>query len=290
MPNLVFLGTAASVPTIERSLPSVAVKGKELYLFDCGEGTQRQMMKYRVGFGSVKGIFISHLHLDHFLGAFGLIETIRLSSVFANKLSIFAPPKFKEIMLNKWGFLDVNEIKPGVLLKDCEAEISAFRVKHVYNCFGFVYKEYDKLKFYKEKAHKLGLKGIMFREIQEKGQININGKKIKLDEIVWKKPGKKIVYAGDCIPSENTVKAAKNADVLIHDGTFTDEFEQEALERGHSTAKQAAEIAKEAEVKQLILTHISGRYKDTNQLLKEARKVFPNTIVAEDGLKIEVKS
>lgn len=288
MLKLTFLGTSASIPTVDRGMPSIALRGKELYLWDCGEGAQRQMMRYRVGFGSVKGIFISHLHLDHFLGIFGLIETLRLSSSFAQKLRIFAPKGFGELLINRWDFLDVEEIKPGVLLKDADGGISAFRVRHSRDSFGFVYKEHDRLKFHEEKAHRLGLKGVLFREIQERGHVTIGRKKIELEDVTWVKPGRKIAYAADCLPSKNTVEAAKDADILIHDATFTREFEKEAEERNHSTAEQAAEIAKEAGVKQLILTHISGRYKDTAELLKEAKAVFQNTAVAEDGMDIRL--
>ncbi|MEW6528345.1 MAG: ribonuclease Z [Candidatus Micrarchaeota archaeon] len=291
MLKITFLGTSASIPTVNRSMPSVALKAKELYLWDCGEGTQRQMMKYRIGFGSVKAIFISHLHLDHFLGVFGLIETLRLSSVFAQKLLIYAPQKFQLLLPKKWDFLEINEIKPGLLLKDGEGEISAFKVKHVGESFGFVFKEYDILKFYEEKAHALGLKGEMFRRIQEQGFIKIGKNRIELEDVTWLKKGRKIVYSGDCSPSSNVIKSAKNADLLIHDATYDKKLEDEAKKRSHSTAVQAAEIASEAEVKKLVLTHISGRYSNAlqlSQLLKEAKKIFPNTIVAEDGLGLEL--
>jgi len=287
--RLTFLGTSASIPTVERGMPSIALRAKELYLWDCGEGAQRQMMKCRVGFGSVKGIFISHLHLDHFLGIYGLIETLRLSSAFVEPLPIFAPRGFESLLINRWDFMDVREIKPGELLKDAEGVISAFRVKHSRDSFGFVYEEHEKTKFHEEKAHKLGLQGKMFREIQEKGSVKVGSKTIKLEDVSWVQPGKKVVYAGDCLPSESTVKAAKGADILIHEATFTSEFEKEAGERNHSTAAQAAEIAKAAGVKQLVLTHLSGRYKDPKEVLDEARKIFHNTVVAEDGLNIEVK-
>lgn len=287
--RLTFLGTSASIPTVHRGMPSIALRGKELYLWDCGEGTQRQMMKYKVGFGSVKGIFISHLHLDHFIGIYGLIETLRLSSTFVQPLKIFAPRGFADLLINKWDFLDVSEIKPGELLKDAEGTISAYKVKHSKESFGFIYEEHQKTKFYEEKAHKLGLKGKMFREIEEKGFVKIGTKKITLEEVSWVQPGKKVVYAGDSLPCKNTVQVAKGADILIHEATYDDEFEKEALERNHSTAAQAAQIAKEAKVKQLILTHISGRYKETDKLVAQAKKIFPNTLVAEDGLNIEVR-
>lgn len=284
MLKLTFLGTSASIPTVERAMPSIALKQKDLYLWDCGEGAQRQMMKYKIGYGSVKGIFISHLHLDHFLGIFGLIETLRLSVSFARPLCIFAPRGFEKILINRWDFLDVQEIKPGLLHKDSEGAISAFRVKHNKDSFGFIYKEHDTVKFYEEKAHKLGLKGALFREIQEKGYVKIGGRKIDLEEISWIKKGRKIVYTSDCLPSQSTTKAARDADLLIHEATFTKEFEKEAYERKHTTAEQAAEIAKEANVKQLVLTHISGRYKDEKELLREARAIFSNTTIAKDGM------
>lgn len=289
MMRITFLGTAASVPTVDRSLPSIAVKGKELYLWDCGEGAQRQMMKYKVGFGSVRGIFISHLHLDHFLGLYGLVETLRLSAVFTRRLPVFAPKCFSDLLINKWDFLDVREIKPGELLKDAEASISAFRVRHSHESFGFVYKEHDRLKFHEAKAHGLGLRGAMFREIQEKGSVKVGRKKINLEDVSWTRPGLKAVYAGDCSPTKNTVEAAKGADLLIHDATFAKECEKEAEERDHSTAAQAAEVAKSAAAKRLILTHISGRYRDTADLLREAREIFPHTEIAEDGMCIELK-
>lgn len=289
MVKTIFLGTAASVPTLQRSMPSIAVKGKELYLWDCGEGTQRQMMKYKLGFGKTKAVFISHLHLDHFLGLFGLIETFSLSKSFLKKLQIFAPRNFKNLIFKRPDFVDIKEIKAGLLLKDTEASISAFRVEHIKDSFGFIYKEHDKLKFYEKKAHALGLKGTMFKEIQEKGWIKIGRKKIKLEQVSWIKPGKKIVYTGDCFASKNIIKHAENADLLIHEATFTQEFEKEAEKWKHSTLSQAAETAKKAKVKQLILTHLSGRYTDVKEILKQARKIFPNTLIAEDGLQIEIK-
>lgn len=287
--RITFLGTSASIPTVERGMPSIALRGKELYLWDCGEGAQRQMMKYKVGFGSVKGIFISHLHLDHFLGIYGLIETLRLSSTFLKPLPVFAPRGFADLLINKWDFLDVREIKPGELLKDAEGAISAYRVRHSRESFGFVYEEREKRKFHEQKAHKSGLQGKMFREIQEKGFVKAGSKKIMLEDVSWVQNGKKVVYSGDALPCEATLKAAKNADLLIHEATFTKEYEKEAEERNHTTAAQAAQIAKAAGVKKLALTHLSGRYKDPKPLLDEARKIFPNTFIAEDGMNLEIK-
>ncbi|MFA5076851.1 MAG: ribonuclease Z [Candidatus Micrarchaeia archaeon] len=289
MLRLTFLGTSASIPTVERSLPAISLRGKEHYLWDCGEGAQRQMMRYRVGFGSIKAIFISHLHLDHFLGIYGLIETLRLSSSSVQQLKIFAPKRFEELLINKWDFLEVQEIKPGLLLKDSEASISAFRVVHSKESFGFIYAEHEKIKFHEAKAHGLGLRGAMFKEIQEKGHVKIGGKKILLEDVSWKKPGLKVVYSGDCVSCKSTINAAKGADLLIHEATFGSGFEKEAIERNHSTAKQAAQLAKEAGAKKLILTHLSGRYKDAKSLLDEAQKIFPNTSIAEDGLNIELR-
>ena len=289
MVKVTFLGTSASVPSVERGMPSIAIKAKELYIFDCGEGAQRQMMKCKIGFGSIKAIFISHMHLDHFLGVYGLLETLRLSFPDMKNLPVFAPPGFYELLINKWKFIDLREIKPGLLFDDGEAQISAFRVKHSRDSFGFVYAEKEKLKFFEEKAHRLGLAGALFKEIQEKGSVIVGGKKILLEDVTWARKGRKIVYSGDCTPSPGTLKEAESADLLIHEATYSEECAKEAEERNHSTASQAAQIAKEAGVKQLALTHISCRYKDTSELLKEAREIFQNTIIAEDGMAIDVR-
>lgn len=290
--QITFLGTAGSIPTPERSMPAIALKYEgSLFLFDCGEGTQRQMMKCKVGYGSLDAVFITHLHMDHFLGIYGLIETLHLTSPNPKPVDFYAPRQFEQLLINRYPFILLHEAKKGELFKGKGFSISAFPVKHNTNSFGFVFQEHEKIKFDEKKAKSLGLKGKMFTEIQNKGSLVVNGKKIKLEDITWSKPGRKVVYAGDTAPTSETVKAAKDADLLIHEASFAEDKSQEAKERMHSTAKQAAEIAKKANVKKLILTHISSRYSsavEMDKLLQEAKSLFPNCEIAFDGFKISL--
>ncbi|MEK6982163.1 MAG: ribonuclease Z [Candidatus Micrarchaeota archaeon] len=293
MIDITFLGTSGSIPTPERNLPAIFLKVNGInILFDCGEGTQRQMMNYKVGFGSIDAVFITHAHLDHYLGLFGLIETLRLSQPSPKQVSLFVPEELFEIFTSKnYSFLNIQKIKSGKLLKIKDFTISAFTVKHSKNSFGFILQEDDKIKFYEEKAHALGLQGELFTKIQKRGFVKIKDKKVTLKEVSFVKPGKKLVYTGDCAPSLTIIKAAKNADLLIHEATFDTAFTKEAKERMHSTAKQAAEVAKKANVNQLILTHISPRYsKDefVSTLLNEAQILFTSTRLAKDGLTIRL--
>jgi ribonuclease Z len=151
-----------------------------------------------------------------------------------------------------------------------------------------VFQEEEKVKFHEEEAHRLGLKGPMFKEIQRKGKIVIGGKTIRLEDITWTRPGRKIVYSGDCTPDKHLIEAAKGADLLIHEGTFDGSLKAEATERSHSTVIDAAETAKAAGVKRLIITHISPRYPDPIPLLEQARAVFPDMDIASDGLSIDI--
>jgi len=288
MLEVTFIGTSGSIPTTERGMPALSIKYEsELLLFDCGEGSQRQMMKYKVGFGSINAIFISHSHMDHYVGIFGLLETLRLSSAAPKPLKIFAPSVLEETFSRGYKFVSVEKLKKGVIYTGKGFSVSAFPVKHNRGSCGFVFQEDERIKFDEAKAKGLGIRGRLFSEIQNTGSVIVDGRKIALEEVTWKKPGRKIVYSGDCAYCESTVEAAQGADLLIHEGTFDPSKKTEALERSHSTVEDAAEVAKKANVKQLVLTHISPRYSDeTASLLEAARKIFPNTAIAEDGMKI----
>lgn len=292
--EIYFLGTSSGLPSVERGMPSIALrKNGKVYLFDAGENCQRQLMKHKTGYGSIEAIFISHLHLDHFLGIFGLIETLRMTTEKKySELKIFAPKGFEKLLFNNWKFLKIKELKQGVIYKEQDLEVKCFKVKHIGDSYGFVFEEGKRRKFNAEKAHKLGIKGELFSKIQEKKSIALNGKRIKLSEVSNEINGKKIVYTGDTAYSENTVKFAKNADVLIHEATFGEENTEKAVERNHSTVKDAATIAKKANVKTLVLTHISARYKDEKDiqmLVEQAKKYFSGKIIiAYDGMKLEI--
>jgi ribonuclease Z len=295
MVTITFLGTSGAIPSARRGMPSIALKYDELFLWDCGEGCQREMMRRGLGYGSVKAIFITHLHLDHFLGIFGLIETIRMNTQ-REKLLVFAPGGFSRIVEQispsmGWNpsFLDIREMREGELYRGRDYSILGFRVQHQKRAaFGLVFLEDDKNKFNEKKAKGLGLKGRMFREIQEKGELIVEGEKVLLSEVSRVRRGIKIVYSGDTVPLDSTAEISKDADLLIHDSTFGEDLEGEACERGHSTARMAAKIAKKAKVKKLALTHISGRYHAGKDLEEEARKVFADSFVAQDGMEIEV--
>ncbi len=287
MLRVTFLGTSGSAPTVARGMPAIALKHEgELMLWDCGEGTQRQLMRYKVGYGSIGSVFITHPHLDHYLGLFGLLETLKLSSPAPRKIRIFIPGGME---VGDYPFASVEKIKSGEILRGRGFSIEAFGVRHCRGSYGFVFREEDKVKFHEEKAHGLGLSGRMFREIQQNGKVKTpDGKEVLLEDVTWKRPGRKIAYAGDCSPDERTVEAARGADLLIHEATFDKSKSEEAAERQHSTAEGAAEIARRAGVNRLALTHISPRYSDTSALLEEARAVFPNTEIAEDGQSIDI--
>jgi len=293
MLRITFLGTSGSAPTTERSMPAIALKyERELLLWDCGECTQRQMMKYKTGYGSVDAIFISHPHLDHYLGVFGLMETLNLMARPQGKIRVHAHGDLAEQLREKYGFVEAHALKKGAVYKGDGFEIEAFPVKHCGGAYGFVFREDDRVKFHEEKAHKLGLKGRMFSEIQKKGFVTVGKKKIKLEDVSWVKKGIKVVYSGDTLPCGELANAAKDADLLICEGTLDPSMKEEAKERQHCTMEDAARIAREADAKQLVITHISPRYSDSEELKKSGdsiRKIFKNAVFAYDGMQIELK-
>ncbi|VVB57636.1 Ribonuclease Z [uncultured archaeon] len=295
MLDLTILGSAASSPTPERSLPAIAVRiDGDVLLLDCGEGTQRQMMKLGVSYSKVQAIFVSHLHLDHYLGIFGLMETLRLNGR-TQPVKLFGPPGSARVFARS-KLLDIHEIEPSSaklkkpLFTINGHDVYAFPVEHGAgeHSFGFSIVEQDRRRFHESKAHAAGLKGPMFSEIQKKGSLKVGAKVVKLDDISYIQPGKKLVYSGDTTYCKSLVKAAEDADLLIHDSTFSEEERELADERSHATAADAARAAKEANAKQLLLFHIGGRFHSPEPLLEEAKKVFPHTSAAEDGMKISL--
>lgn len=269
-------------------MPAMAVKYEsELLLWDCGEGTQRQLMRYKAGYGSISAIFITHPHLDHYLGMFGLLETLKLSSVSPKKLPVFFPGVRDDF--ERYAFAAPEKMKKGELYRTADFSVDAFAVKHCKDAYGLAFLEKEKIKFHEDKAHSLGLSGRLFREIQQKGSVKTAKGTVKLADVSWVKPGRKLVYGGDCLPDTNILDAAKGADLLVHEATFDSSRKDEAAERMHSTAADAAAVAKKAGVKRLILTHISPRYADVKELLEQARAVFKDTEIAYDGMKVDVK-
>ncbi len=289
--RIVFFGTGGSCPSPERNVMSIGLQvDREVLLFDCGEGTQRQIMHTHVSFMKISKIFITHFHGDHFLGIAGLVQTMVLNER-KEPLEIFGPPgtinmitKYLSIGYYSLSFpVRIYELKSGDSIDFGEYIISAVRTRHPVPTLAYSFKEKDIPRIDKEKADSLGLDSKILEKLRKEGKININGREITIDEVTGGvRKGRKIVYSGDTAPFEEMVEFARDADVLIHEATSDASLEERTNKYGHSTARQAAEIAKMANVRKLILVHISPRYRSAKIIEDEAKKVFKNTIVARD--------
>jgi ribonuclease Z len=298
--KITFLGTGASIPTPQRGLSAVAVRRKnELLLFDCGEGTQRQMIKARVSFHRKTKVFVTHMHGDHVLGLPGLLQTMSLLGR-TKELEIYGPRGIKAFVdaINQTVRytltfpLKVLEKEPGLVCEEKEYTVTAIQSIHLNPSLIYALAEKPRPGiFHPKKAKDLGIpEGPLWSKLQSGSSVKLPDGRIVEPEMVLGAPrhGRKIVYTGDTGPSKNLVNLAKNADLLIHEATFEDEMKERALEDKHSTPSMAAETAKKAGVKRLVLTHISARYKDADRLLQQAKLIFNDTCVAEDFLILEL--
>jgi ribonuclease Z len=272
----------------------------EQLMFDCGEGAQRQMIKAKVGFHKKAKIFISHMHGDHVLGLPGLLQTMALTDR-QRKLEIYGPQglkSFLEGIRENLQFVltfpvEIHEIiDAGVICKDEEYAVEAAWSNHVIPSLAYAFVEKPRAgKFYPDKAKALGVpEGQLWSKLQHGDAIKLSdGRVVKPEEVMGPlRAGRKIVYTGDTRPFKDFAKLAADADMVIHDATLDDALAENAAEDGHSTPSQAAEDAKEAKAKKLVLTHISARYVDAGLLLEQAQKVFKNTVVAEDFMVLEL--
>lgn len=290
--SVVFAGTAGSVPTARRGLPATLIRrGGDRILVDCGEGTQRQLIR-SVGLADIDDVFITHLHVDHWLGLPGMIKSFELRDR-DRPLTIYGPRGIKAAMdglrfvLGKVRFgMQVVELEEW---EDVERDgylISAVPVRHRITAYGYVLSEPERPgRFDAELATARGVApGPDFGRLQ-RGE-TVNG--VAPDEVIGPdRPGRKIVLSGDTAPCETLRVAAHHADLLIHEATFTEEERDRARETAHSTAHQAATLADEADVRLLALTHLSTRY-GGGEIREEARSVFPNTVVPRDFDIVEV--
>lgn len=309
MLKLTFLGTGAACPTIDRNVAALAlVREGETMLFDCGEGTQRQMMRYGVSFG-FREIFFTHFHSDHMLGVIGLLRTLGLLNIFgegeqarSDGLILYGPRGAQRILngalevgLERVKFpVEIRELKVGDVLKRDEYDIVTFATEHRADTLGYALIEHQRLgRFNPEKARALGIpEGPLWGKIHRGEIITLDdGRRVTPDELVGEtRPGRRIIISGDTRPVPTLLEVARGADLLVHEATFSQQDQIRARETGHSTAHEAATIARDAEVRRLVLTHISPRYsRDAPELVAEARAVFPDTIIARDGMEIEVK-
>jgi ribonuclease Z len=295
--EITFLGTTAMVPTKERNHSGIFLKYKdEGILFDCGEGTQRQLKQFGIKITNINKILITHWHGDHILGLPGLLQSI-FSTEGTEKIKIYGPigskKYFKSLMEGMASEseikIEIKEVKNEKFFENDEFILETKSMKHTTECNAYTFIEKDKRKINIEKIKKLGIKeGPEIGQLQKGKTITHKGKKIQPDEVSTKIKGKKISYITDTRPTENCLEIAKDSDILICESTFKSDMEKKAHERTHMTAQDAGQIANQANAKKLILTHFSTRYKDTTEIEEDARNVFDNTICAYDGMKIKL--
>ena len=306
MLSVTFLGTSAARPTVERNVSAMAlVREGETLLFECGEGTQRQMMRYGVSF-ALSEIFFTHFHADHFLGVIGLIRTLGLQAR-EEPMCLYGPKGAKKLLesalqlgVERVPFeIEVREVKPGDVLREAgygtrdAYEVQVFGTEHGGGSVGYAVREHERPgRFDPEKARAAGVpEGPLWGKLQRGETVALSdGRTVSSAGIVGdRRPGRLVVFTGDTRPCASVVDAAQRADLLIHEATFGEEEKDRAKETGHSTAREAAQVALAAKARRLVLSHVSARYSiSAEELVKEAREVFKETVVAKDGMTVEV--
>jgi ribonuclease Z len=297
--DLVFLGTSASMPTAQRAPAAFLIRrGGERLLFDCAEGTQRQLQRSTVGLPDLDTVFLTHFHADHYLGLPGMLKTFALRGRAETGLTIYGPKGLRDLFSRLKPFLGrlpypltMVELTPGDLLERGEYVVAAFAVDHGVPALGYALVEHERPgRFDVEAADALGVPPGPERGVLQGGEplTLSDGRVITPDSVLGPaRPGRKVVLSGDTAPSPSLVQAAHHADLLVHEATFAADEAERARETFHATASEAAEVARLAEVRMLALTHVSTRYFGS-ELATEARVVFPETVVPRDFDVIEV--
>ena len=300
MMELIFLGTGGAHPTLERSTTCIClVKDGEVLMFDAGEGAQIPYLKSGLGWNKKMKIFVTHLHGDHCIGILGFLQTMTLQNR-TEPIEIYGPEGIEEFIAANTKVMSfglsfpvlITSVNEGLVVNEKKYEVRACEAKHSVPTFSFVFQEKEKPgTFYPEKATALGVpKGELWHKLQQGEEVIIENKSIKPSEVMGPNvSGKKIGISGDTRPIKKLEVFFKNCDYLVFDSTFSDELKQKAIESCHSTAKEAATFAKNAGVKNLILTHFSARYKNENVLLEEAKAIHDSVIAANDQLKVEIE-
>jgi ribonuclease Z len=298
--KLVFLGTGGTYPSKLRNVTSVAVQMPgEVVMFDCGEGTQRQLMHSSVSFMKIKKIFISHLHADHFLGLAGLIQSMSLNGR-EDDITVFGPTgtaSTVEAMLNlgyfKSGFrVLAADLRPEGRMDFGHYSVRFVQADHSVPAIAYALEEKPRTgKFDVKKAKRLGIpEGPLYRRLQEGRTVTVEGKRIGPEKVLGPpRPGRRVVYSGDTRPSKKIVSLAAGANVLIHDCTLDSSHLELAARFGHSTAAEAAKVAKQAKVGMLFLVHMSPRYENNRVVEKEAQSIFKNSKAASDLMEYQVR-
>ena len=300
--EIIFLGTSSAVPTLERNHPSIALRAfAEVMLFDCGEGTQRQLIEQlieaKISPMKITKIFISHFHGDHILGLGGLIQSLGFRGR-EKDLDIYGPKGLHKIInaISSFGYFQINynlnihEIQDGTIIETEDYVVECAKVEHNIPSYAYSIREKKKPLFLREKAEELGIPpGPLYGKLHNGEEVEFEGRIIKPEQVLGEaKKGKKISYSGDTRPCEAMIRLARDSDILIHESTYEAEDYQRAVDNAHSTSVEAAEIAREANVNELVLTHISTRYTSDKNIKSEAQKVFKNTKVARDYMKIDL--
>ena len=290
--DVLFIGTAGSAPSARRALPATLVRrGGDRLLFDCGEGTQRQLLR-SIGLVDLEEVFITHFHADHWLGLPGMLKTFSLRGR-ERPLTVYGPPGLKalfgalRVVIGRNTYpLELVELQPGDELQREGYLVAAFAADHRVPAYGYALVEAERPgRFDDAKARELGVEfGPDFGRLQ-RGE-TVNG--VEPSQVIGPpRPGRKIVLSGDTAPSPRIQAIAHGADLLVHEATFLEDEAERAAETSHSTALSAARLAAQADVKMLALTHVSPRYSG-GELLDEARNVFENTIVPRDFDSVEI--
>lgn len=298
--RITFLGTAAARPTVGRNVSSLVLQREgDVMMFDCGEGTQRQMMRYGTGF-ALSDIFFTHLHADHFLGVIGLLRTLGLQAR-EEPVDLWTPAGTAAVMrqavdlgVERVPFeVRIHELSPGDAVARGVYDVTTFRTQHRGGLsLGYAVVEHPRLgRFDAEKAREMGIpEGPLWGKLHHGQPVEVDGRVFRAEDVVGpERPGRRVVYTGDTRPCRAAIDSSRAADLLIHEATFAQDEAERAQHTGHSTAREAAEVAKAAGALRLALTHFSPRYADDPRVLeREAKAVFPEVVAAYDGLVIEV--
>ena len=292
--QLVFLGTSSGAPTVQRGLSSIAlIRGAELLLFDAGEGMQRNFIKAGLGMNKKMKIFITHMHADHCVGLLGLLQTMELQGR-EKSIDIYGEPRLEEFIRENMriiGFrltfdIIVRKIeKEGVIVRERDYQVSCCQAVHSVPSFAYCLEEFDRPGVFNvTEARRLGIpEGNLYSKLQHGEDIVHGGQTIRASQVVGgPRKGRKIGISGDTRPTDELARFFKDCDLLIFESTYSQDKQEKAIENGHSTAAEAATIAKKAEVDKLLLTHFSSRYDETSLLVKEASAIHYNVEAAED--------
>jgi len=290
--DLVFFGTSGSVPTAHRAPSALLLRrGGERLLVDCGEGTQRQLLRSSVGLIELREVFVSHFHADHYLGLPGMLKTFALRGREV-PIIVYGPRGLRDLfsaLRRVFGrltyALELVELRPGDVLERDEYNLVTFPVAHGVDSLGFALVEHPRPgRFDVGASDALGVPPGPERGLLQAGEsVQLeDGRVVTPDEVLGPpRPGRKVVLSGDTAFSPTVLEAARGAEVLVHEATFLDEERERARETAHATALEAAEVAREADVGLLALTHLSNRYFGP-EVAREARTIFPETVVPKD--------